>query len=173
MKMQHHKQLSSQKEKHRDQIAVLQKQHEEEIEKHISDLKTAQKERDEASTKMSEVHEKHNILLEQHDKLKSESGKLEKRIEDTLAAHEKELERVKNERDAVVDEKTKIEEDLKVSFTERNAKEMKQSEELYRLLVEYASEAILVIQDETIRYVNRKAVEITGYSKKELIFQLK
>ena len=52
---------------------MLQKQHEEEIEKHISDLKTAQKERDEASTKMSEVHEKHNILLEQHNKLKSES----------------------------------------------------------------------------------------------------
>ena len=46
--------------------------------------------------------------------------------------------------------------------------EMKQSEELYRLLVEHASEAILVIQDEKFRYVNKKAAEITGYSKMEL-----
>ena len=46
--------------------------------------------------------------------------------------------------------------------------EMKQSEELYRLLVEHASEAILVIQDEKFRYVNKKTAEITGYSKKEL-----
>ncbi len=46
--------------------------------------------------------------------------------------------------------------------------EMKQSEELYRLLVEHASEAILVIQNENIRYVNSKTTEITGYSKKEL-----
>jgi PAS domain S-box-containing protein len=41
-------------------------------------------------------------------------------------------------------------------------------EELYHLLVEHASEAILVIQDEDIRYVNQKATEITGYSKEEL-----
>jgi PAS domain S-box-containing protein len=46
--------------------------------------------------------------------------------------------------------------------------EMQQSEELYRLLVEHASEAILVIQNENIRYVNSKTAEITGYSKKEL-----
>ena len=42
------------------------------------------------------------------------------------------------------------------------------SEELYRLLVENASEAILVIQDKKIRYVNQTAIEITGYSGKEL-----
>ena len=46
--------------------------------------------------------------------------------------------------------------------------EMKQSEELYRLLVEHANEVIMVIQNEKIRYVNKKATEITGYSKKEL-----
>ena len=46
--------------------------------------------------------------------------------------------------------------------------EMKQSEELYRLLVEHANEVIMVIQNEKIRYVNNKATEITGYSKKEL-----
>jgi PAS domain S-box-containing protein len=55
-----------------------------------------------------------------------------------------------------------------ISNLPRNTWEIKQSEELYRLLVEYASEAILVIQKEKIRYVNKKTAEITGYSKKEL-----
>ena len=43
-----------------------------------------------------------------------------------------------------------------------------QSEELHGLLVEHASEAILVIQNGIIQYVNSKASEITGYSKAEL-----
>ena len=47
-------------------------------------------------------------------------------------------------------------------------RELRQSEELFRLLVEHASEAILVIQNEKIRYVNKKAAEIIGYSGKEL-----
>jgi PAS domain S-box-containing protein len=42
------------------------------------------------------------------------------------------------------------------------------SSDLYRILVEQAHEAILVIQNEKIRFVNHKAAEITGYSKKEL-----
>ena len=46
--------------------------------------------------------------------------------------------------------------------------EMKQREELYRLLAEHANEAILVIQNQNIRYVNNKAAEITGFSKKKL-----
>jgi len=46
--------------------------------------------------------------------------------------------------------------------------ELKQRGELYRALVEHASEAIMVIQDKKLKYVNAKAVEVTGYSKKEL-----
>jgi len=46
--------------------------------------------------------------------------------------------------------------------------ELRQGEELFRLLVEHASEAILVIQNEKIRYINKKATEIIGYSEKEL-----
>jgi len=42
-------------------------------------------------------------------------------------------------------------------------------EELYQVLVEHAGEAILVVQDGKISYVNKKATEIIGYSKKELI----
>ena len=45
---------------------------------------------------------------------------------------------------------------------------LRQSEEFYRVLVENASEAVLVIQNEKIRYVNKKASEITGYSAREL-----
>jgi PAS domain S-box-containing protein len=45
---------------------------------------------------------------------------------------------------------------------------LRQSEALHRLLVEHANEAILVIQNEKIRYANNKAAEITGYSRKEL-----
>ena len=45
---------------------------------------------------------------------------------------------------------------------------MKQSDGLYHLLVEQANEAILVIQNETIRYANAKASEVTGFSRSEL-----
>jgi len=43
----------------------------------------------------------------------------------------------------------------------------RKSDGLCRVLAEHASEAILVIQNEKILYVNKKAAEITGYSKKE------
>jgi PAS domain S-box-containing protein len=43
-----------------------------------------------------------------------------------------------------------------------------QSEEQYRILVENASEIIAVIQDELLKFVNRKGMEITGYSLEEL-----
>jgi len=46
--------------------------------------------------------------------------------------------------------------------------ENKQNEELFFLLVEYADEAILVVQNEKIRYANTKASEVTGYSRREL-----
>ncbi|OGO17736.1 MAG: hypothetical protein A2Z02_00090 [Chloroflexi bacterium RBG_16_48_7] len=42
------------------------------------------------------------------------------------------------------------------------------SEEMYRVLVENASMAIVVVQDGFIRFVNPKALELTGYSQKEL-----
>jgi len=60
--------------------------------------------------------------------------------------------------------------DLENAAPNRPAKnrEMQPDESLYRLLVEQANEAVMVIQNEKIRYVNNKAAEITGYSKKEL-----
>ena len=63
----------------------------------------------------------------------------------------------------------KIEAFQKASFN-RPAKiqENMESEEQFYLLVEHANEAMLVIQNGKIRYVNSKAAEITGYSKKAL-----
>ena len=39
----------------------------------------------------------------------------------------------------------------------------------YRLLVENTKEAIAIIQDELVRYVNPKLCEITGYSEKQIL----
>ncbi len=44
---------------------------------------------------------------------------------------------------------------------------LKHSEEIYRLLVDNANEAIVVIQDNKIKFANPRAMEITGYSEDE------
>ena len=46
---------------------------------------------------------------------------------------------------------------------------LRASEEKYRLLVENANEAILVAQDEIIRFCNPKALDLLGYSQDEII----
>jgi PAS domain S-box-containing protein len=45
---------------------------------------------------------------------------------------------------------------------------LRESEEQYRLVVENAGEAIVIDQDGMHKFVNRRAVEILGYSKEEL-----
>ena len=45
---------------------------------------------------------------------------------------------------------------------------LKDSEEKYRLLVEYASDAIFIIQDDSVKFPNPKAIDLIGYSEKEL-----
>lgn len=46
---------------------------------------------------------------------------------------------------------------------------LKETEEKYRFVVEHAAEAILVAQDGLIKFVNPRCVEISGYSKQELL----
>jgi two-component system, cell cycle sensor histidine kinase and response regulator CckA len=45
---------------------------------------------------------------------------------------------------------------------------LRKSEEKYRILVENANDAILIIQEEVIRFANAKTVEVLGYSQEEL-----
>jgi len=50
-------------------------------------------------------------------------------------------------------------------------KELQASEEKYRAVVENVNEAIVVVQDGVIKFANPKTMELSGYSKKELIFR--
>jgi PAS domain S-box-containing protein len=65
---------------------------------------------------------------------------------------------------------TRANEELQQEVNERKWMEevLRKSEEKYRLVVENANEAIVIIQDGFIRYVNPKATKITGYTEEEL-----
>ncbi len=64
----------------------------------------------------------------------------------------------------------KVNENLIIEITERqHAMQIaRTSKERYKLLVENSNEAILVSQGNTIKFVNPKAMEVTGYTEKEL-----
>lgn len=47
-------------------------------------------------------------------------------------------------------------------------KEKKESEEKYRNLIEKSHDTIAILQDDQIKLVNQKAVDLTGYSREEL-----
>ncbi len=47
--------------------------------------------------------------------------------------------------------------------------QLRENEEKYRKLVENSIDAIVIAQDEMIKYVNPKAIEISGYSTEELL----
>jgi PAS domain S-box-containing protein len=56
-------------------------------------------------------------------------------------------------------------------ITERKRAEtaLRENEEKYHTLVENANEAIVVLQDGWIKFANRRATELTGYSQRELM----
>jgi len=68
------------------------------------------------------------------------------------------------------EELAKANEELRIEIGERNRAEdaFRKSEEKYRILVENASDAIFIIQDETIKFPNPKANAMMGYSSEEL-----
>ena len=56
--------------------------------------------------------------------------------------------------------------DMTVEY--ESARELRESEEKYRILVNNANESIFVAQDGAIKFINPKTLEITGYSNSEL-----
>jgi PAS domain S-box-containing protein len=57
----------------------------------------------------------------------------------------------------------------KVVRQHRAEDELGESEEKYRHLIEHSNDAIVVAQDGMLKMVNRRAVELTGYSEQELL----
>ncbi len=91
------------------------------------------------------------------------------RIEEELRKHKAHLEELVVERTAKLGETN---EELQREMAERRQAEKarRESEERYRLIVEYASEIIYQTDvDGHFTFVNPTAVELTGYSKDELI----
>jgi len=61
--------------------------------------------------------------------------------------------------------------DLQKELTERRAAQdaLRDSEEMYRLVVENANEIIIIAQDGFLKFFNHKTIDVTGYSREELI----
>jgi len=72
-------------------------------------------------------------------------------------------------------ERKKMEEKLRQyserleDLVEKRTKELKESEKRYSVLVEEASDGVVIIQDAKIAFVNRRAAEIVGCAREELI----
>jgi PAS domain S-box-containing protein len=68
-------------------------------------------------------------------------------------------------------EVAKANEDLKQEVSEHKwiEEKLRKSEEKYRLVIENANEAIMVVQDGMCKYLNPKTEKIVGYSKEELM----
>jgi PAS domain S-box-containing protein len=57
----------------------------------------------------------------------------------------------------------------KSRFAEKLHDELKQSEERYRTVVDYASDSIIIAQDGLLKFVNPKVIKMLGYTESELL----
>ncbi len=84
-----------------------------------------------------------------------------------LVKSKEELERIINERTHALSEINKrLMEEIKEHRKARKA--LEQSEHRYRMLFENAMDAICIVQDNRIKFVNPKAISMTGFSMEEL-----
>ena len=84
-----------------------------------------------------------------------------------LKKHRNRLEELVNERTVELEKATK---EMQVEIAERKRAEesLRESEEKYRLLIENATDAIFIAQDEILKFTNPEAEKMTGYSAEEL-----
>lgn len=63
--------------------------------------------------------------------------------------------------------------DLQKELAERKAAQVAllDSEEMYRLVVENANEIIVIAQDGFLKFFNHKTIDVTGYSREELVLK--
>jgi len=112
--------------------------------------------------------------------LAAEKNRIEKLNENYLSEinerkqMEKELHKIREELECRVMERTeelmKSNEQLRWEIAGRKQMDeaLRESEEKYRLLVDNATDAIFIAQDEVLKFPNPKTEEITGYSAEEL-----
>jgi len=64
--------------------------------------------------------------------------------------------------------KARLERDIQERKRMEAEETLKESEQKYRLLVSNAGEAIFIVQDEKVKFPNRKTMDMTGYTEEEL-----
>ena len=118
------------------------------------------------------------IPVEDHDRLKKHFAGLNKQnpvmvMENRVIAPDGEIRWLQWTNRAIFGEHDYIVELQSIGrdITDRKYAEekLKESEEKHRLLVEHANEAIVVAQDGLLKYVNQRAIIITGYLNEELV----
>lgn len=90
-----------------------------------------------------------------------------KRIEEELCRYSEDLEYIVRERTIELEERNLLLQE-EISERKRYEKALRESEEKYRQLVENANEAIVVIQNGMLCFINHKASEFSGYTEEEL-----